>query len=1146
MKCNSQRSTVRKGFFAVILLIIILTFGMVTAYAEGQTVEVGIPVEENPELFATRSMPTHGEGKIAVFLIDFPDYRNENPLATVEYYGGLYFSGGISNANVEWDGVTVAGFYEEESYGKLRLSGKVFDWYTAKHERSYYDDRKAELVIEAAEHYIGQGADFSQFDGDGDGVIDAITYHFAGEITEERNTPWYPGRCMHYGGKIGNLQFTTMVQLYERAGDGELIATICHELMHTLGMTDLYSERAEVLGVTDLMGRFNQRTINPYTKILLGWIDTVQLITENTTSIRLDPYGSVGDDVAIVATEFGGFFDEFYIVAYRSYIWGSKQAVIWHVDARLTEDGSAFRYSNLVYTPRPNVHFEDSLSDYPFLEELSADATVHPWLDISASTIQMAFGKDSVLGPNSVPSSDTHDGTFTGIRISNFVTSGQEYLTFDVSFVDDTRPPVVTTNDVDLGLKETVAVDFNEFIYRGANFDQIKVTDLDGNALDATVTLPRCPDYRLEITFYNKTYANGYRIEIPAGALQDTKGNANESVTLATRMGQFISPIGAERLPLPGEYGHRWGNIWFPGKNDVVIVSPLYIDGMPVGAKIEFLRLDLDGNVLHQSIVDNPFYDPNKTPESDWEYILVYGHQTDDGHYIFGLTLMGICDRFFCMDGDGNVVWANDDYFKTGTRFMMESAFAWNNGLGVFISEQGMFHISSQTGEMTAADHIPGDIINLFNGKMLEDVIATNKDYHILRIFNSETLELEVEGTIPCISSNDRDTWTIREATANDDGTIMIFCETFDNYRKVFLLDAELHEVASVELDLASTAGGDQALYWLNDGGFVWMARMETDWHGNNDYLVYRYDRYLNLIWKENVTTAHQTFFYFISDSGELYSVRSKAASEVDDYALYVWQYGDESQYKVQHVHTLTYMEEMPATCKKEGRAEYWYCSSCGGRYSDQGITGIADMNTLTLPMSAHVEKILSANTPTCTRGGLTEGAECTVCGEILVEQQRVGALGHTEKILAASNATCTESGLTQGIVCSVCGLTLLEQQPVPATGHTHETISEVPPTDTNVGYTEGLRCSVCGETLVAPVEIPKKSPDTGIPDDLQNTEIPDDSQDPNTEIPDDSQDPNTEPTKNDFDMRWIFVGVAIGFGFGAGCVCILAFKKKK
>jgi hypothetical protein len=192
---------------------------------------------------------------------------------------------------------------------------------------------------------------------------------------------------------------------------------------------------------------------------------------------------------------------------------------------------------------------------------------------------------------------------------------------------------------------------------------------------------------------------------------------------------------------------------------------------------------------------------------------------------------------------------------------------------------------------------------------------------------------------------------------------IELFCETFDGYRKVFLLDAELNEIASIELDLASTAGGYEELYWLNDGGFVWMARMETDWHGNSDYLVYRYDRYLNLIWKENVTTAHQTFFYFTSDSGELYSVRSKPASEADDYALYVWHYGDESQYKVQHVHTLEYVEEIPATDRKEGRAEYWYCSSCGGSYSDQGMTGIADMSALTLPISEHVKKPDDSNT---------------------------------------------------------------------------------------------------------------------------------------------------------------------------------------
>ena len=92
---HTARASLKKVFFGAIVLAMLFALCPLAVNAEAQSVQIGIPVEENPELFLNRSMPTHGEGKIAVFLIDFPDYRNENPMATVEYYDGVYFSGGV-------------------------------------------------------------------------------------------------------------------------------------------------------------------------------------------------------------------------------------------------------------------------------------------------------------------------------------------------------------------------------------------------------------------------------------------------------------------------------------------------------------------------------------------------------------------------------------------------------------------------------------------------------------------------------------------------------------------------------------------------------------------------------------------------------------------------------------------------------------------------------------------------------------------------------------------------------------------------------------------------------------------------------------------------------------------------------------------
>ena len=69
----------------------------------------------------------------------------------------------------------------------------------------------------------------------------------------------------------------------------------------------------------------------------------------------------------------------------------------------------------------------------------------------------------------------------------------------------------------------------------------------------------------------------------------------------------------------------------------------------------------------------------------------------------------------------------------------------------------------------------------------------------------------------------------------------------------------------------------------------------------------------------------------------------------------------------------------------------------------------------------------------TCTDKGLSEGTKCADCGEILVPQEEVPALGHTEEIVPGTPATFDEAGTSDGKRCSVCGLTLEQNQPIPA-----------------------------------------------------------------------------------------------------------------
>ena len=92
-----------------------------------------------------------------------------------------------------------------------------------------------------------------------------------------------------------------------------------------------------------------------------------------------------------------------------------------------------------------------------------------------------------------------------------------------------------------------------------------------------------------------------------------------------------------------------------------------------------------------------------------------------------------------------------------------------------------------------------------------------------------------------------------------------------------------------------------------------------------------------------------------------------------------------------------------------------------------------------------HTEVTDEAVAPTCTKNGLTEGSHCAVCGEVIVAQRTVPALGHELSYHAGQAATCTQAGWNAYETCGNCGYT---------------TYAEIPALDHN--YVDGV-CTRCG-----------------------------------------------------------------------------------
>ncbi|MBR0424855.1 MAG: hypothetical protein IJK01_01885 [Clostridia bacterium] len=81
--------------------------------------------------------------------------------------------------------------------------------------------------------------------------------------------------------------------------------------------------------------------------------------------------------------------------------------------------------------------------------------------------------------------------------------------------------------------------------------------------------------------------------------------------------------------------------------------------------------------------------------------------------------------------------------------------------------------------------------------------------------------------------------------------------------------------------------------------------------------------------------------------------------------------------------HTYRQVAYQPSTCIEKGHAEY-ECTNCEAHV------------TVTLEKSAHKEAVDPAKPATCKDRGLTEGRHCTVCGKVLVKQQRTAYAEHS------------------------------------------------------------------------------------------------------------------------------------------------------
>jgi M6 family metalloprotease-like protein len=316
------------------------------------------PSLARPQVLPLRrqGMPTTGDVRIFALLLDFSDYPARSSRDFVQ--SSLFGTGVSSRAPQE----SLSKYYERASYGQLNLAnGSTLGWYRPNRPRSEIEQTaqgREALIAEALKHFDAQGHDFSQYDNNGDGVIDYFVVIWAGPNNGWSNFWWgYQTRYLTPSFKLDGVSLGKYSWQWESRNNNSTFnpATVIHETGHALGLPDYYDYDDAVgprggVGAMDIM--HSQRgDHNCFSKWVLDWVNPTVISTGSQT-LNLQASGDSRDCVlAWPQADTSTPFSEFFMIQNRTRIGNDTNMpgdglLVWHVDASLNEDGTDYAFDN--------------------------------------------------------------------------------------------------------------------------------------------------------------------------------------------------------------------------------------------------------------------------------------------------------------------------------------------------------------------------------------------------------------------------------------------------------------------------------------------------------------------------------------------------------------------------------------------------------------------------------------------------------------------------------------------------------------------------------------------------------------------------------------------------------------------------------
>lgn len=406
-----------------------------------------LPVPQmKPESVAQR-VATKGTAKVVGLLIEFTDTTHSDTHSKT-YFDNLLFSQGLGYYSM-YD------YYKEVSDGQFTVTGTTgVNWYRSSRAMSFYgadgggvDDLYgliSNLVVEAVQK-AEDDIDFSQYDTDGDGIVDHVIVIHAGRAQEDTgvtNNIWSHHYFVEYNGDTrGYLtKWGVYIKNYTMLSEYSPVGVFAHEFGHDLELPDLYNTISgeAVFGNWDLMdagawlgpgmsGTYPAH-IGAWGKVRLGWAMATSM-SEKKTGVQVLTGGPASVYQISLPTS-DNPVKEYFLLEYRkrekfdSYLPG-EGLLIWHIDDSILD------YQTSDSTGQTGTAFDLNLiNSWPAVPRVAVDVSQADQNGIINQSSDIFPGSKNITNFIS-PQTNAYNGKKSQFSVLNISNPGASFVTLD-------------------------------------------------------------------------------------------------------------------------------------------------------------------------------------------------------------------------------------------------------------------------------------------------------------------------------------------------------------------------------------------------------------------------------------------------------------------------------------------------------------------------------------------------------------------------------------------------------------------------------------------------------------------------------------------------------------------------------------------